>query len=257
MTSRAGLAAVLVLAATACGTNAPQAAKKTLRLYCGAGLRAPVDEVTKEYTRRTGIVVEADYAGSEVLLSKIKLSRQGDIYMPGDAHYLDLAAKEGLTGPSQPVCYWVPVIMTPKGNPKGIQALADLLKPGVKVALGDAKACAIGVHTVKLLEKNKIALSEIEKNIVYRSVTVNELATHARLGAVDAAIVWDGVAAGYKDQAGVIAIPPEQNLISTVPIAALKSSADSKAAQDFIQFITSDAGRAVFVKHGFTVSREH
>jgi molybdate transport system substrate-binding protein len=256
MTSLTGLAAVLVLAAMACGTNAPQAAKKTLHLYCGAGLRAPVDEVVKEFGAKTGVVVEADYAGSEVLLSKVKLSQRGDLYMPGDAHYLELAAKEGITVSSRPVCYWVPVIMTPKGNPKGIQSLADLLKPGVKVALGDAKACAIGLHTVKLWEKNKIALSAVEPNVTYRATTVHELATHARLGSVDAAIVWDGVAAGYKGQCETVAILPEQNLISTVPIGTLKFAADPQAAQQFVEFITSEAGRAIFVKHGFTVTVE-
>ena len=61
-------------------------AKPKLLLSCGAGIRPPVSEVAEEFGRRNDVTVECDYAGSEVLMTRIKLSKRGDLYMPGDVH---------------------------------------------------------------------------------------------------------------------------------------------------------------------------
>ena len=70
-----------------------QSAPEELLLYCGAGIRPPADELIEIFEREYGIKIAPDYAGSEVLLSKIKLIRRGDLYMPGDKHYVEQAAQ--------------------------------------------------------------------------------------------------------------------------------------------------------------------
>jgi len=117
---------------------------KELLLYCGAGIRPPADELVEIFGREYGVRVAPDYAGSEVLLSKIKIARRGDLYMPGDKYYVEQAAQEDMVLSQRSVCYWVPTILVQKGNPKKIFGLEDLLKPGVKLGLGDPGACAIG-----------------------------------------------------------------------------------------------------------------
>ena len=65
-----------------------QSEPKKLLLYCGAGIRPPVAQMAEAFEREHGVKIVVDYAGSEVLLSKIKLIRKGDLYMPGDKHYV-------------------------------------------------------------------------------------------------------------------------------------------------------------------------
>ena len=117
-----------------------QAQGKELLLYCGAGIRPAVDEVVESFRQRSGVKVVTDYAGSEVLLSKIKIVQRGDLYLPGDKHYVEQAAKAGMILSQRPVCYWVATILVQKGNPKKIRELKDLLKPGIKLGLGDPNA---------------------------------------------------------------------------------------------------------------------
>ena len=51
--------------------------------------------------------------------------------------------------------------------------------------------------------------------VAFRSLTVNELGTNVTVGALDAAIVWDAVAANFADKTETIAIPAGWNAIST------------------------------------------
>lgn len=231
-----------------------QSEKARLLVYCGAGIRPPVAEIADLFSQRHGVSVECDYAGSEVLLSRIELSGIGDLYIPGDVHYVDQAKQHNLAAKSETACYFIPVILVAKGNPKNIRSLADLTQPGVKLGLGDPEACAIGRKAKKIFAKNGISEQAVEANTVFRSLTVNELGTNVELGSLDATIVWDAVAAYFADTTEVVPIPPDQNVISTVAAAVLNSSEDPQLAQSFLNFIISDEGRAIFQKHHYSLS---
>ena len=69
-----------------------QSDKPTLLLYCGAGIQPPVAELADTFGRENNVEVDTDYAGSETLLSTLKVLKQGDLYMPGDKHYVEQAA---------------------------------------------------------------------------------------------------------------------------------------------------------------------
>ncbi|MBN2137661.1 MAG: substrate-binding domain-containing protein [Sedimentisphaerales bacterium] len=225
-----------------------------LLLYCGAGISPPVDEIIDAFFQECAIKVVPDYAGSEVLLSKIKLAERGDLYMPGDSYYVDRAEKAGIILARSTVSYWVPTILVQKGNPKKIAGLKDLLKPGIKVGLGDPNACAIGRTTWRILEKNGIAPPDLKSNLLFQSLTVNELGMQIQARSLDAVIVWDAMAvyyAGYGDQ---VPIPPEKNIISTVDIGVLKFTRRRESAEKFAAFLISPTGREIFEKHNYTTA---
>jgi molybdate transport system substrate-binding protein len=221
-------------------------------LYCGAGIRPVADELIETFERRCAVRITPDYAGSEVLLSKIKLVRKGDFYMPGDKHYVEQAAKEGMILSRRSVCYWVPTILVQKGNPKGIHSLKDLLKDGVRLGLGDASACAIGRTSKKILAKNNITFKDIEKNLVYQSLTVNELGMQIQAGALDAVIVWDAMAKYYSDYGDEVPIEFDKNIISTVDIGVLRFTKDKQSAEKFVDFVSSEEGQGIFKKHNYS-----
>lgn len=228
-------------------------AKDDLLLYCGAGIRPPAEELVETFEREHGIRMVVDYAGSEVLLSKINLVKKGDLYLPGDKHYVDQAAKEDMILFRDWVCFFVPTILVQKGNPKGIGGLEDLLAPGIRLGLGDAMACAIGRKTKKIFAKNNIAWERVEANLAYQSLTVNELGMQIQAGSLDAVIVWDAIARYYDGYGEEVPIPVEQNIISTVELGVLSFSENKQAAVDFMAFAQSDRGRGIFEKHNYTV----
>ncbi len=226
-------------------------ASKELLLFCGAGIRPPVQEIAEAFEREHGLKVITDYAGSEVLLSKIKLARKGDLYMPGDKHYIEQAAQEKMILSEQSVCYFVPTILVQKGNPKNIKSLHDLLANNVKLGIGDPKACAIGRKTKQLFEKNNIPWENVEKNIAFQSLTVNELGMQIQAGSLDAVIVWDAIARYYSEYGTELPIPVEENVISTVNIGVLAFTKDRSLAEEFVKFTTSQIGQDIFKQHNY------
>lgn len=245
------LVASAVLSLPGCGRRGRETS--SLLLYCGAGIRPPVAEMVTEFQREHPARIECDYAGSNLLLSRIKLSGEGDLYMPGDAKYVAQAEAEGLIASAADACYFVPVILVAQGNPKRISQVTDLAGPGLRVGLGDPEACAIGKATDEILAKNSVAPKDIERNVVFRALTVNELGLQIETGKLDAAVVWDAVAHEYEDVGESIAIPREANVISTVPVAVLRSSKHPDLAAQFRDFVVSERGREIFARHGYTV----
>jgi len=226
-------------------------AVKELLLYCGAGIRPPVQEIAEAFEREHGVRVVTDYAGSEVLLSKIKLARRGDLYVPGDKHYIDQAAQDGMILSQQSVCYFVPTILVRKSNPKHIHNLRDLLAEGIKLGIGDAKACAIGRKTKQIFTKNNIAWENVEKNIAYQSLTVNELGMQIQTGSLDAVIVWDAIARYYSEHGTEVPISVEENVISTVNIGILSFTQARALAEGFVKFAVNQRGQDIFKQHNY------
>jgi len=230
-----------------------QSEPKKLLLYCGAGIRPPVAQMAEAFEREHGVKIVVDYAGSEVLLSKIKLIRKGDLYMPGDKYYVDQAAQEGMIHSQQSACYFVPTILVRKGNPKNIRRLQDLVTEGVKLGLGDAQACAIGRKTKQIFAKNDIPWEQVEKNLAFQSTTVNELGMQIQAGSLDAVIVWDAIAGYYSEHGTEVPIPPGKNVISTVNIGVLSFTKNRSLADKFVEFAVSAAGQAILAEHNYRV----
>lgn len=233
------------------GSGAGGGEQRELLFYCGAGLSEPAEELVKVFGAEHGVKMVTDFAGSEVLMSKIKLGRSGDLYMPGDKHYVDQAVAEGFIGQRRSVCYFVPTILVQKGNPKGITGLRDLLKPGVKLGLGDERACAIGRKVKKIFEKNGIEWSEVQKNLKYQSLTVNDLGVQIEAKSLDAVVVWDAVARQFVQNGEAVSLPVAENIISTVDIGVLEFSKNKELAEQFVEFVDSAKGQAIFAKHNY------
>ena len=97
----------------------------------------------------------------------------------------------------------------------------------------------------------QIQVKAVAGNLVFSSVTVNELGLQVTMGQLDATIVWDAVAAFYAGKADVVPIPPAQNEISNVAVGVLKCSQQPAAAQKFVDFLGGPDGQAIFHKHQY------
>jgi molybdate transport system substrate-binding protein len=222
----------------------------SLLVYCGAGMRKPMDELGSLFFEEYGISVNYNYAGSNTLLSQMELTQKGDVYMPGATYYFDIAKEKGITDYEQRVAYHVPVIAVPEGNPAGITSLADLTKPGVTVILGDSKAAAIGKLGNKILEENGI-YDTVANNTIARGATVNELVVYTSMKQADASIIWEDLVVN-SEKMEIVEIPREQNIVKIIPIGTLTFSEKKGTATKFVDFVASPEGKAIFEKHGFT-----
>ncbi len=221
-------------------------------LYAGAGLQPVISEMAEIFRKKTGVVVHCDFGGSGMILTRLKLAQRGDLFIPGDTWYVELAQQEDLVSETAGVCYFVPVILVQEGNPKGIKDISDIARPGIRLGLGNPKSCQVGRLSEELIAKNKLDKTAVEKNLLFSSATVNELGIQMQTGHLDAVIVWDATAQYYSKGTVIVPIAPEKNIIAVVAAALLKSSTNRAAAKAFLDFITSESGQDILRKHKYT-----
>ena len=229
--------------------SATESADEKIFVYSGAGLKGPMSEIGTLFTEKYGKEVEFTFAGSGVLISQMKTTNLGDVFIPGGQPDYQSAVDQGLVQPNpQLVAYHVPVIAVPKGNPKEIKDVTDLAKSGMRVALGDANATAIGKAGVKIFTKAGI-LDDVEKNVVMRGATINEVVTALASGNADVALLTKDNA--KADKFDIIEIPVSDNSILITPIGITTFTKNPTLAQKFADFTASDEGKAIFKKYGF------
>ncbi len=233
-------------------------AEEPLLVYCGAGLMKPMDELKAQYEETFKTPVQMIYAGSGELFGMIATRKNGDVYIPGAAKYTQDALKKGLVAAEGEaiICYHVPIILTPKGNPGNIQGLEDLSREGLRIALADPKAAAIGKVSSEILEKNGL-MEKVAPNVVTRPSTVNQLLIYTATEQVDAVIAWEDQATWAQGKGKVVIVPIEtsKNIIKTIPASVISYSQRSGEARQFIAFITSPEAKECWKKWGFPVSK--
>jgi molybdenum ABC transporter molybdate-binding protein len=236
-------------------TARPDAVQPPLVVYAAPASRLPLEAVRADFERETGRYVDVRYEPSEVLLEKVRLvhpTEPGDVFIPADDSYVKRAREEGLVAESVPLARMRAVLLTARGNPKSLAAWDDLLTDGVRVAVPNASAAIGKLARDHLARTNR--WNALQPRVV-GALSVTEAANAARTGSVDAAVVWDAVAAGpsYAGQA-VLPLPELAGATARVEAAVLRQSRDAGAARRFVCYLAAtDRGLAHFRNAGFAV----
>jgi molybdate transport system substrate-binding protein len=137
------------------------------------------------------------------------------------------------------------VIAVPKNNPAGVKGLADLTKPGVKVAL-----CAEQVPCGAAAQK-ALSAADVKVTPVTLEQDVKSALSKVKLGEVDAALVYrTDVRSAASDVDGV-EFPESADAINDYPIVGLKDAPNKAGAQAFIDYVLSQKGESALTQAGF------
>ena len=231
--------------------------KPEIRAFCGAASKPVLEEITEIFEEKTGIRVVLYFSGSGTALSQMKLSGKGDLYIPASPDYMAKAAAEGIIDriTTRIIAYLIPALLVREGNPKNIEKLEDLARPGIRVAIGNPDSVVIGQYTVEILEKNGLTES-IGKNIVTFTESATKLASLIPLNTVDAVILWRVFGISNTDNHLVLLAPDHIPRISYIPAAVSTTSSNPRAAGAFIEFLVGEEGREVFNRWGYITGEE-
>ncbi len=136
-----------------------------LLVFAGAGMRAPLSELGRNFTQDNGTEVVYDFAGSGRLGGKVLMGVSPDLFIPGSDKWAEKLKDEGFIRKCVPLAYHTPVIITPKGTHK-VGKINDLTRKDIRIALGDPEAAAIGRNNRKLFKRAN--LDPAAMNIVAR-----------------------------------------------------------------------------------------
>jgi len=227
--------------------------QKTILAFCGAASKPVMEEAAQTFEKETGIKVELTLGGSGTMLSQMKISKIGDLYIPGSDDYMLRAIKDGIVDSKtvKVLAYLIPAIIVQEGNPKNIKSLEDLAKPGITVGIADPESVCVGEYAVNILKYNNL-WDDVEKNIVVHAESCDKTAVLIYLKQVDVVIGWRDFANWDPEKADAVLINPEKiPKIASIPGGISTYSENKVEAEKFLNFLASQSGQEIFRKYGY------
>jgi molybdate transport system substrate-binding protein len=207
------------------------AERPELTFFCGAVNRRVVDQIAQDFGREEGVTVNTIFDGCGILTSRMKtIAGQSpdlgfpDLYMACDRYYLDIDQVRDWFQEAAYVSEADLVLVVRKGDDR-VRELADLLKPGVRVAIGQPDQCTIGVLSWRLFEESGLAqalrdkLAQADEVVVEKSSS-SHLVPDVVTGHIDAAIAYVTDTLAVKGEVDVYPIRlPKSAAIQPISIA--------------------------------------
>lgn len=232
---------------------------ESLLVFAGAASKPPTEEAAKAFEKKTGVKVDLVFGGSGFVLSQMILAKKGDIYFPGSSDFMEVARKKGaiVAETERKVVYLVQAINVQKGNPKGIKNLHDLTRPGLRIAIANPEGVCVGLYAVETIEKefSPGEKAAFRKNLVNYTESCEKTATTVSLKTVDAVIGWSVFQ--HWDPTRIETVPLKKTEISRIgyiPIAVSSFSNNKPRARQFIDFLLSAEGKAIYRKYQYFMS---
>jgi molybdate transport system substrate-binding protein len=217
-----------------------------LTVFAAASLTGAFTKLGKEFeAAHRGTKIVFSFGPSSGLATQIVARAPADVF--ASASSKNMAQVVTAKDASAPVTFAKNVmeIAVPPANPAKITALADLAKPGVKVALCAAQVpCGTTAREV-------FANAKLKVTPVTNEVDVKATLSKVELGEVDAGVVYvtDVLAAGSKVKG--VPVLAAVNASTSYPIAALATSKHAALAKSFVDFVLSPTGAAELTLAGF------
>jgi molybdate transport system substrate-binding protein len=246
-TAVVAFAAALALAGCSSGKKDATAGGGSITVLAASSLTDTFNEIGTQFmAAHPGVKVTFSYGASSTLATSITQGAPADVFASASPATMKTVTDAGdATGTPQAFVKNQLVIAVAPGNPKGIQTLQDLAKPGLKVVLcAPAVPCGAAATTA-------LAAGNVTVNPVSLGQDVKSTLSPVELGEADAALVYRTDALALQGKVTGIEFPESAQAINSYLIAPLKGSKDAADAQAFVAFVLSPAGMKVLTDAGF------
>jgi molybdate transport system substrate-binding protein len=227
-------------------SGAGSSARGSVTVLAAASLTEAFGTLAKRFeAAHPGVTVRLSFGASSALAQQINAGAPADVFASAAVKNMRQVISAGGARTSTDFVSNVMEIAVPPGNPAHIAGIADLARPGVKVALCQRQVpCGATAYQV-------FGRAGITVRPVTEEADVKSALTKVETGEVDAGMVYltDVRAAGSKVKG--IPIADSVNASTEYPIAALSKAANPDAAAAFVAYVLSAAGQAVLAADGF------
>ena len=204
-----------------------------------------------------GLLVKQIKAGGTITVGNMTWTAKPDVYLAGLMKVRGLVSDGLLTGTVVPYVTNNLTIMVPKGNPKHVTGLADLAKPGLRLAMPNPEFEGIARQIKMSLTKvggEALATTVYETKVKDGSTILTHI--HHRQtplflmqGLADAGVTWQSEAL-FQEQVGHpiqhVAIPDVDNATAVYAGAEVAGAPHPEAAKTWLAFIHSGQALKIF-----------
>lgn len=251
----AALAVAVATVTTSCGSDdsgdsrgsGSSGVSGTVNVFAAASLTESFTQIGKDFeAANPGTKVTFNFAASSALANQINQGAPADVFAAASPATMKTVTDAG-GADGEPATFVKNqlVIAVAKGDPKGIKTLADLTKPGIKVAL-----CAEQVPCGAAAKK-ALAAADVKLTPATLEADVKAALSKAKLGEVDAALVYRTDAKAASGDVDGLEFPESAGAINDYPIAVLSKAPNKTAGQAFVAWVKDAKGQAVLTRAGF------
>ncbi|WP_433385129.1 molybdate ABC transporter substrate-binding protein [Micromonospora sp. KLBMP9576] len=254
MRARLRAAATLVVATvalTGCGgagdSSGGGSAGGAVTVFAAASLTESFTRLGRDFeAAHPGTSVVLNFAGSAALAAQINQGAPADVFASAATANMATVTEAGhADGDPAVLVRNQLVVAVPKGNPHAVAGLADLSRPGVKVALcAEQVPCGAAARTALDAAAVTLAPVTLERD-------VRGALSKLRLGEVDAALVYRTDALAAAAEVTAVEFAESARAVNDYPIVALRDAPNPDGARAFVAYVRSDRGRAVLTGAGF------
>jgi len=245
----AGVAALAVMALAGCGASASgtgDAGTTTLTVFAAASLKGSFEDLAAQFeAAHEGVDVQLSFAGSSDLVAQIQQGAPADVFASADTANMDKLVADDLVGDPQDFATNTLEIAVPPGNPAGVETLADLASPGVKLVLC-APEVPCGAASAKVADAAGLDLRPVSEE---QSVT--DVLGKVTAGEADAGLVYVTDVAAAGDDVEGVELPESAEAVNTYPIAPVADSDRAELARQFVDLVLSSEGQQTLAGFGF------
>jgi molybdate transport system substrate-binding protein len=245
---------LLGLAAFGCqpGAETPQASGPVIA-FVAASTKDAVQEIASAFKSEKKVEVKLNADDSSKLATQIVQEAPAQLFLSANEKWADFVQDKGFARETALLLGNALVIVTPKGNPAGIQGADDLTKASLKRLAIAGPTVPAGIYARQALKSLKVwdAL-ETHKRIV-AGENVRMTLTYVERGEVEAGIVY-ATDAKISDKVDLVyTFPSETHDPIRYPLVLLKAADASPSARAFFDYLQSPKAKEVFARHGFSV----
>lgn len=191
-----------------------------------------------------GVRVELDVAGTSTHAHRILEGAECDVFAASDWAGMEQLNPANVLGEDPRVFARNRLaIAVEAGNPKRIQTLADLARPGLTIALV-APELQAGRDARAAFAKARVAVPHASNES-----DVEAVLEKVALGVADAGIVNATDRSNAKVE--LVRIPDAENVVSPCPIAFLRGGRERELGRAFVLFVLSPDGARTLTRFGF------
>ncbi|NIJ41503.1 molybdate transport system substrate-binding protein [Parvibaculum indicum] len=222
-------------------------------VFAAASLTDAMTAAGRAYEERTGTEIRFSFASSSTLARQIEAGAPADLYASANEKWMDRLETRGLILPgtrTSPIANGLVLIAPETGAPpkdETIDNLPALLGAQGRLAMGDPAHVPAGIYGKEALEH--LGLWKTLEPRLAAADNVRAALALVERGEAPYGIVYATDARIAKVRV-VAAFPDKSHTPVTYPFALVKGG-DNDEAKDFLSFLTSDDGLAIFERFGF------
>jgi molybdate transport system substrate-binding protein len=249
------LLALVLTACAASGTAAPSPAAPTspgtvtgtVTVFAAASLTDAFEAMGERFEDTyPDVDVAFNFASSSTLATQLTQGAPADVFASADRAQMDVVAAAGsVAGGRVDLARNSLQIAVEPGNPLAIDGLDDLARGDVTLVLA-AEEVPAGEYAREALDAQAIDVAPASLETDVRAVL-----SRVALGEADAGVVYASDIAPADGAVDGVAIPPDQNVTASYPVARLTDAPNPAAAAAFVAYATSDEGRRLLRDAGF------